>query len=215
MPDSVRPGTIRALDPQPPRPRRAALRRPRTGTGRDSLPGRQHQRRVLQLALLQAARERRRARARWDRQRGRSNLEDVLGADFLAPIVAAKRISFHTVGDTGASSTAAISKEASVTDAMASDDRWRPPRVPAFCFHLGDVIYNFGEAEYYYDQFYEPFRGLRPADLRDPRKPRRRRDLHERRLAARRAVAAGLHRELLHSRRRASLRMRAAWRARR
>jgi hypothetical protein len=28
----------------------------------------------------------------------------------------------------------------------------------AFCFHLGDVIYNFGEAEYYYDQFYEPFR---------------------------------------------------------
>src|SRR5581483_10795058 len=22
----------------------------------------------------------------------------------------------------------------------------------------GDVIYNFGEAEYYYDQFYEPFR---------------------------------------------------------
>ncbi|MCL2419995.1 MAG: metallophosphoesterase, partial [Conexibacteraceae bacterium] len=32
------------------------------------------------------------------------------------------------------------------------------PDVPSFCFHLGDVIYNFGEAEYYYDQFYEPFR---------------------------------------------------------
>jgi hypothetical protein len=30
--------------------------------------------------------------------------------------------------------------------------------VPAFFFHLGDVIYNFGEADYYYDQFYEPFR---------------------------------------------------------
>ena len=29
---------------------------------------------------------------------------------------------------------------------------------PAFFFHLGDVIYNFGEAAYYYDQFYEPFR---------------------------------------------------------
>ena len=29
---------------------------------------------------------------------------------------------------------------------------------PAFFFHLGDVIYNFGEAQYYYDQFYEPYR---------------------------------------------------------
>ena len=28
----------------------------------------------------------------------------------------------------------------------------------AFFFHLGDVIYEFGEAQYYYDQFYEPFR---------------------------------------------------------
>ena len=88
---------------------------------------------------------------------GPMNLEDVLGADFLAPIAAAKRISFHTVGDTGAASTAAISKEASVTDAMASTIAGAAA-APAFCFHLGDVIYNFGEAEYYYDQFYEPFR---------------------------------------------------------
>src|SRR5262249_53017582 len=29
---------------------------------------------------------------------------------------------------------------------------------PSFLFHLGDVIYNFGEAVFYYDQFYEPFR---------------------------------------------------------
>src|SRR3954452_25042960 len=28
----------------------------------------------------------------------------------------------------------------------------------AFFFHLGDVVYNFGEGQYYYDQFYEPFR---------------------------------------------------------
>ncbi len=88
---------------------------------------------------------------------GPMKLEDVLGADFLAPIAAAKRISFHTVGDTGAASTAAISKEASVTDAMASTIAGAAA-APAFCFHLGDVIYNFGEAEYYYDQFYEPFR---------------------------------------------------------
>jgi hypothetical protein len=30
---------------------------------------------------------------------------------------------------------------------------------PSFLFHLGDVVYNWGEEEYYYDQFYEPFRG--------------------------------------------------------
>ncbi len=29
---------------------------------------------------------------------------------------------------------------------------------PAFLFHLGDVVYSFGESQYYYDQFYEPFR---------------------------------------------------------
>ena len=36
--------------------------------------------------------------------------------------------------------------------------RRRRRAAPAFFFHLGDVIYNFGEADYYYDQFYEPFR---------------------------------------------------------
>ncbi len=29
---------------------------------------------------------------------------------------------------------------------------------PAFLFHLGDVVYNVGEGQYYYDQLYEPFR---------------------------------------------------------
>jgi predicted phosphodiesterase len=83
-------------------------------------------------------------------------LEDIVGAGFLAPITAAKQISFHMVGDTGASSTSAISHEATVADAMAATTK--AASGPAFCFHLGDVIYNFGEAEYYYDQFYEPFR---------------------------------------------------------
>ena len=35
---------------------------------------------------------------------------------------------------------------------------------PQFFFHLGDVIYNFGEAQYYYDQFYEPYRNY-PAPI--------------------------------------------------
>ncbi len=35
---------------------------------------------------------------------------------------------------------------------------------PAFLFHLGDVVYDFGEAQYYYDQFYEPYRNY-PAPI--------------------------------------------------
>jgi predicted phosphodiesterase len=86
-------------------------------------------------------------------------LQDIVGAGFLAPITAGKQISFHLVGDTGASAAASIAHEASVADAMAATITAAGASAPAFCFHLGDVIYNFGEAEYYYDQFYEPFRG--------------------------------------------------------
>ena len=79
------------------------------------------------------------------------------------------RISFHAVGDTGASSTAADLQRGD-----ASPTRWPPTSpadaaaVPAFLFHLGDVIYNFGEAEYYYDQFYEPFRPTTGRSSRSP-----------------------------------------------
>jgi hypothetical protein len=94
----------------------------------------------------------------------RMSLDDVLPADTMAAIRAAKRISFHAVGDTGAAKVnqfqtaqQALRNEASVADSMtaalAQDDSI------AFFFHLGDIIYNFGEGQYYYDQFYEPFRG--------------------------------------------------------
>lgn len=86
------------------------------------------------------------------------NLADVVGQDFLGPIVNARTISFHAVGDTGASKSMAIATEAGVADAMVADLTLPPTAAPAFFYHLGDVIYNFGEAEYYYDQFYEPFR---------------------------------------------------------
>jgi hypothetical protein len=95
----------------------------------------------------------------------RMDLSDVLGEDILGAIQAAKKISFHAVGDTGAAKVSsfqtaahAIANEASVADAMAADVQAGGPSGPAFFFHLGDVVYNFGEAQYYYDQFYEPFR---------------------------------------------------------
>ena len=92
------------------------------------------------------------------------DLASFLPAEIMSAIKAAGKISFHAVGDTGAakvnrSQTAAtaIGHETAVADAMVADVQ--PVDGPAFFFHLGDVIYNFGEAQYYYDQFYEPFRG--------------------------------------------------------
>jgi hypothetical protein len=92
-------------------------------------------------------------------------LADFLPRDVLAAIQTAGRISFHAAGDTGAakvnrSQTAAtaIGHEASVADAMVADVETQGANGPALLFLLGDVIYNFGEAQYYYDQLYEPFR---------------------------------------------------------
>jgi hypothetical protein len=95
----------------------------------------------------------------------RLNLAEVLGEDVLHPIVAAGRLSFHAVGDTGAAKVnrsqkmaTAIRHEAGVADLMAEDVETGGDQAPAFFFHLGDIVYNFGEGQYYYDQFYEPFR---------------------------------------------------------
>jgi hypothetical protein len=95
----------------------------------------------------------------------RMALTDVLPADMIAQIEGAKRISFHAVGDTGAAkvnrqqaAAQAIAQEAEVADAMTADLAEGDGAAPAFFFHLGDVVYNFGESQYYYDQFYEPFR---------------------------------------------------------
>jgi hypothetical protein len=41
---------------------------------------------------------------------------------------------------------------------MSQDVSHSGSTTPAFFFHLGDVVYNFGEGQYYYDQFHEPFR---------------------------------------------------------
>ncbi|HXR16513.1 MAG TPA: metallophosphoesterase [Terriglobales bacterium] len=88
-------------------------------------------------------------------------LQDFVPTEVLDAINSAGRITFHAVGDTGAAKgvpATAIANEAGVADAMTADVQSGGVGGPAFFFHLGDVIYNFGEAQYYYDQFYEPFR---------------------------------------------------------
>lgn len=87
-------------------------------------------------------------------------LVDVVGENgpaLINKINQHKQIVFHAVGDTG--NTRSTGPQNEVSDKMVSDyDDPDPVNVPAFLYHLGDVVYSFGEAEYYYDQFYEPYR---------------------------------------------------------
>jgi len=87
-------------------------------------------------------------------------LEDALGKDGVPTVNRIKgngQVVFHAVGDTG--NTRSTHPQSLVADKMVSDfDETDPKDVPAFYYHLGDVVYSFGEGVYYYDQFYEPYR---------------------------------------------------------
>jgi hypothetical protein len=72
-------------------------------------------------------------------------------------ITQAGQIVFHSVGDTG--SVSGPTTQSLVADKMVTDfTEANAADVPSFFFHLGDVVYYFGESTYYYDQFYEPYR---------------------------------------------------------
>src|SRR5262249_22422447 len=79
------------------------------------------------------------------------------GETVVNQIKRAGQIVFHAVGDTG--STRGPKDQSLVADKMVADyDDPDPRNVPSFLYHLGDVIYSFGEEQYFYDQFYEPYR---------------------------------------------------------
>ena len=81
------------------------------------------------------------------------DLAAVIGADAAGKIQQAKAISFHTVGDTGGIHNPEF--QFAVADAMANDVGKNDI---AFFYHLGDVVYYFGQDQYYFDQFYDPYR---------------------------------------------------------
>jgi len=87
-------------------------------------------------------------------------LEEVLGeagSERVKNIKEEGRIVFHSVGDTG--STKGPANQNLVADKLANDFvEEEAHSVPSFLYHLGDVVYSFGEGRYYYDQFYDPYR---------------------------------------------------------
>jgi hypothetical protein len=96
------------------------------------------------------------------------SLQDALGAhgpEIVQQIQKAGKIVFHSVGDSGASNAGKYKNEIGVADQLTMDSQSADQaNRPAFLFHLGDVVYDFGESMYYYDQFYNPFRNY-PAPI--------------------------------------------------
>jgi uncharacterized protein YukJ len=74
-----------------------------------------------------------------------------------------KSLAFDVIGDSGAATEKNLNEfELKVTDLMTRDAVTSSP--PAFLYHVGDVVYFYGEENYYYSQFYEPFKGY-PAPI--------------------------------------------------
>ncbi|MGH9500619.1 MAG: metallophosphoesterase family protein [Terriglobales bacterium] len=87
------------------------------------------------------------------------------GPNIIKAIVKAGQIVFHATGDSGASNVGKYRNEIRVSDQVTDDcHSTSTANRPAFLYHLGDVVYNFGESKYYYDQFYEPYRNY-PAPI--------------------------------------------------
>jgi hypothetical protein len=91
--------------------------------------------------------------------------QDVYGkrSDATSTVTGFGQLVFHAVGDCG--STTGPRTEDLVTNKMVGDfDEADAAESPQFNFLLGDIVYSFGEAQYYYDQFYDPYRNY-PAPI--------------------------------------------------
>jgi hypothetical protein len=80
------------------------------------------------------------------------DLAAVIGTAAAQKIQSSGEIVFHTVGDTGGIHSPQF--QFAVADAMAAD----MGSGAAFWYHLGDVVYYFGQDQYYFEQFYDPYR---------------------------------------------------------
>ena len=80
------------------------------------------------------------------------DLSAVIGGQATQTIKNSGKIVFHTVGDTGGIHSPQF--QFAVADAMANDSA----SGACFWYHLGDVVYYFGQDQYYFEQFYDPYR---------------------------------------------------------
>ncbi|MGI0102631.1 MAG: metallophosphoesterase family protein [Nitrosotalea sp.] len=81
------------------------------------------------------------------------SLDSVLPPNQISKIQKFKKMVFHIVGDTGGIKDPYPQQAVAV--AMKSD--FDSENAPMFFYHLGDVVYFYGEASQYFSQFYEPY----------------------------------------------------------
>ncbi|NGM67093.1 metallophosphoesterase family protein [Sphingobacterium sp. SGR-19] len=89
----------------------------------------------------------------------RLNLEKIIGertSDLQ------DRMFFHMVGDTG--SVRHSDFQATVAHTLTQQIAGHQDASPAFLFHLGDIVYNYGEANEYPEQFLKPYKNY-PAPI--------------------------------------------------
>jgi acid phosphatase type 7 len=85
----------------------------------------------------------------------RFELAEVLGEEAVDAISAAGQLTFHVAGDTGGihygGALPIVARQ--MQDDLEGDEKTRP----RFFYHLGDVVYYYGQTREYYPQFYEPY----------------------------------------------------------
>jgi len=83
-------------------------------------------------------------------------LSDFLPSSTVDMIMATNKLVIHCVGDTGGINQA--NPQQIVANHMVADlGTAASPDAPSFFYHLGDVVYFYGEHEHYFGQFYEPY----------------------------------------------------------
>jgi hypothetical protein len=83
----------------------------------------------------------------------RMDLAEVLGPAAVSEVTSSGKLVFHCVGDTGG--VVSANAQQIVANHMQADLASADP--PRFFYHLGDVVYFYGEHTNYYGQFYEPY----------------------------------------------------------
>jgi hypothetical protein len=80
-----------------------------------------------------------------------------LELESIDPIPDQNKLAFHMVGDTGSIRTPDFQKLVVAEMVKQFEAAEKTGYEPQFLFHLGDVVYNFGEASQYQRQFFEPY----------------------------------------------------------
>ena len=96
------------------------------------------------------------------------DLGSILPAAAISAIQSAGQLVFHSVGDSGG--IVKPDAQLAVADAMSADltGKTYATALPAFFYHLGDVVYYFGQQQYYPEQFYDPYRNYNAPILAIP-----------------------------------------------